>query len=106
MLKRRAALTLATLATLATVPVLSGISPASASATRPQVPFSRGGPGDGSGDPNGPDKKPEAPKDNCPKELWTVPLEIKGLACILLLPKPEGPGGSEGGSGGLGGLLG
>jgi hypothetical protein len=35
--------------------------------------------------------------------MWTIPLELKGLACILLLPKPE-PGGE--GGGGLGGLLG
>ena len=106
MLKRRGALTLASLTALATLPVLSGISPASASAIRPQVPFSRGGPGDGPGNPKGPDKKAEPPKDNCPKELWTVPLEIKGLACILLLPKPEQPGSGDGGGGGLGGLLG
>jgi hypothetical protein len=37
--------------------------------------------------------------------MWTIPLEIKGLACILLLPKPEKPG-ENGSSGGGGGLLG
>ena len=25
--------------------------------------------------------------DNCPTKQWTVPLELKGLACILLLPE-------------------
>jgi hypothetical protein len=28
--------------------------------------------------------------DDCPTELWTIPLEIKGLACILVLGKPAG----------------
>lgn len=23
----------------------------------------------------------------CPTDLWTIPLEIEGLACVLLLPK-------------------
>ena len=38
----------------------------------------------------------------CPTDQWTVPLEVQGLACILLLPKKDGAGGG----GGLGGLLG
>src|SRR5918992_3518914 len=25
----------------------------------------------------------------CPEEFWTVPLQIEGLACVLLLPKDE-----------------
>jgi hypothetical protein len=39
--------------------------------------------------------------------MWTIPLEVKGLACLLLLPKPEKPGDNSGGnSSGGGGLLG
>jgi hypothetical protein len=80
MLTRRIALPIAALTALATLPVLAG-------------------------DPRGPQKKEEPPK-NCPTEMWTIPLEIKGLACILLLPKPEKKDGESGGSSGLGGLLG
>ncbi|HEV7864436.1 MAG TPA: hypothetical protein VGR20_17135 [Acidimicrobiia bacterium] len=108
MLTRRIALPIAALTALATLPVLAGITPAGASGTvvKPVVPAARGGgPGDGSGDPRGPQKKEEPPK-NCPTEMWTIPLEIKGLACILLLPKPEKKDGESGGSSGLGGLLG
>ncbi|HYH50934.1 MAG TPA: hypothetical protein VEG38_15415 [Acidimicrobiia bacterium] len=32
----------------------------------------------------------EEQEDECPTELWTIPLEIKGVACILLLGKPAG----------------
>ena len=28
------------------------------------------------------------PADECPTEVWSVPIEIKGVACILLLKKP------------------
>jgi hypothetical protein len=64
--------------------------------------------GNDNGDPNGPDnnrqqKKQAEPPKNCPTEMWTIPLEVKGLACLLLLPKPE-KGGE--GQGGLGSLLG
>ena len=70
------------------------------------APESRGRNGDRPGDPKGP-KKNDEPPNNCPTTMWTVPLEIKGLACILLLPKPEKQGGADGGSSsGLGGLLG
>lgn len=34
----------------------------------------------------------EAPV-TCPTDAWTVPLEVPGLACILLLPKEGGAGG-------------
>ena len=109
MLTRRIALPIAALTALATLPVLAGAAPAGASgAVVKPVPASRGGgPGDGSGDPKGPpEKKKEEPPNNCPTAQWTVPLEIKGLACILLLPKPEKKDGDSGGSSGLGGLLG
>ena len=104
MLTRRVALPLAALTALATLPVLAGAAPAGASDTvvKP-APMSRG---NDDGDPDGPDRERQ---DNCPTELWTVPLEIKGLACILLLPKPERAEGEEDeetGSGGLGDLLG
>ena len=106
MLTRRVALPLAALTAFATLPVLAGAAPAGASrAALSPAPASRG---DDNGDPEGPHaKKKDEPVDNCPTEQWTVPLEIKGLACLLLLPKPEPPeGGGEGGGGGLGGLLG
>jgi hypothetical protein len=81
------------------MPVLAAAVPAGASGAVVR-PASRGG---DNGDPDGPDAKKAGKQDNCPTEGWTVPLELKGLACILLLPKPEN---GEGGGGGLGGLLG
>jgi anaerobic selenocysteine-containing dehydrogenase len=107
MLTRRIALPIAALTALATLPVLAGAVPAGASsAVVTPGPASRGGPGEKPGDPKGP-KKAEEPPNNCPTAQWTVPLEVKGLACILLLPKPEKKeGDSGGGSSGLGGLLG
>jgi hypothetical protein len=106
MLTRRIALPIAALTALATLPVLAGAVPAGASsAVVTPGPTSRGGgPGDNPGDPKGPQKKQEPP-NNCPTTMWTIPLEIKGLACILLLPKPE-KSGENGSSGGGGGLLG
>jgi len=104
MLTRRVALPLAALTAFATLPVLAAAAPAGASGSAiAPSPASRGG-GE-NGDPEGPSKKNKEPVDNCPTKQWTVPLELKGLACILLLPKPEpGEGGEEGG-GGVGGLL-
>src|SRR4051812_17846154 len=104
MLTRRVALPLAALTALATMPVLASAVPAGASnAVAKPAPESRGR---RAGDPRGPGKKAEDPdQNNCPTTLWTIPLEIKGLACLLLLPKPEKQG-DGGGSSGLGGLLG
>lgn len=96
---RRVALSLAALTALATMPVLAG-TPAGASGAIVS-PTARG---DDNGDPEGPSAEEEAP-NNCPTEMWTVPLEVKGLACILLLPKPE-KGDEDSGGGGLGGLFG
>ena len=98
---RRVALTLAALTALATMPVLSGATPAGASGAIVS-PTSRG---EDNGDPEGAESASDKdePVDNCPTKQWTVPLELKGLACLLLLPKPE-PGGD--GGGGLGGLFG
>jgi hypothetical protein len=100
MLTRRVALSMAALTALATMPVLSGAAPAGASGAV-VTPSSRGG---DNGDPEGPDakKKNDEPENPCPTKQWTIPLELKGLACLLLLPKPE-PGGE---GGGLGGILG
>jgi hypothetical protein len=108
MLTRRVALPLAAMTALATVPMLAGTAQAgTSSAVGKPAPDSRG---NRPGDPRGPDKKGnEQPPNNCPTKQWTVPLELKGLACLLLLPKPEQPGdsgGNGGGGGGLGGLLG
>lgn len=104
MLTRRVALPLAALTAFATLPVLAA-TPAGASSAV-MKPAARGG--DDNGDPEGPAAANQEQKDNCPTELWTVPLEVKGLACILLLPKPEkqDQGGEESGGGGLGDLLG
>ena len=97
---RRVALSLAALTALATMPVLAG-TPAGASGAVVS-PASRG---EENGDPETAEakKKNNEPENNCPTKQWTVPLELKGLACLLLLPKPE-PGGD--GGGGLGGLFG
>ena len=101
MLTRRVALSMAALTALASMPVLSAAAPAGASGAVVS-PSSRG---NDNGDPDGPDakKKNNEPENNCPTKQWTIPLELKGLACLLLLPKPE-PGGE--GGGGLGGLFG
>jgi hypothetical protein len=105
MLTRRVALPLAALTAFATLPVLASVAPAGASsAFVSPSPASRGG---DNGDPDGPEAQDKEPVDNCPTKQWTVPLELKGLACILLLPKPEpGAEGEGGGAGGLGGLFG
>ena len=108
MLTRRVALPLAALTALATMPVLAGAVPAGASdAVGKPAPDSRGKPGDPRGPQDKKEKKEEEPPNNCPTKLWTIPLELKGLACVLLLPKPEQPadGGDGGGGGGVGGLL-
>ena len=101
MLTRRVALSMAALTALASMPVLIGTVPAGASGAVVS-PSSRG---NDNGDPEGPKakKKNDEPENPCPTKQWTIPLELKGLACLLLLPKPE-PGGE--GGGGLGGLLG
>jgi hypothetical protein len=116
MLTRRVALPVAALTALATLPVLTGApAGASVSAGKPVVPASRGRqqPGNPRGPQRGPQKNNEPqPQNNCPTRLWTIPLEVKGLACLLLLPKPEPPdqngqNGDNGSSGGgLGSLLG
>jgi hypothetical protein len=97
MLTRRIALPVAALTALATMPVLIEAAPAGASGAVVQ-PASRGRNGH-----SGDRRQAEEPKNNCPTTLWTIPLEIKGLACLLLLPKPEkqGQGGDGGGGGGL-----
>src|SRR4051812_538452 len=106
MLTRRVALPLAALTAFATLPVLAGAAPAGASS--PAVSPAPASRGNDNGDPDGPDakKKNKEPVDNCPTKQWTIPLELKGLACLLLLPKPEPGNEGEGGGGGVGGLLG
>jgi hypothetical protein len=27
----------------------------------------------------------------CPEDRWSLPVQIKGVACVLLLPKPDEP---------------
>ena len=104
MLTRRVALPLAALTAFATLPVLASVAPAGASsAFVSPSPASRG---DDNGDPDGPEAEGKEKVDPCPTKQWTIPLELKGLACLLLLPKPEPGDGGEGGAGGLGGLFG
>ena len=100
MLTRRVALSMAALTALATMPVLSGAAPAGASGAV-VTPSARG---NDNGDPEGPSaKQQKEPKPKpCPTDQWTIPLEVKGLACILLLPKTEKDDGDDGGGGLLG----
>jgi len=102
MLTRRVAILLAALLALATLPVLGGTTPAGAAGT--VSPTARGA--DDNGDPEPAASHEDAEQDECPTEMWTVPLEINGLLCILILPKAEEEGGEEATGGGLGGLLG
>jgi len=99
MLTRRIALPVAALMALATMPVLIEAAPAGASGAVVQPsPASRGRNGHSG------DRQAEEPKNNCPTTMWTIPLEVKGLACLLLLPKPPKQGQGDGSGGG--GLLG
>jgi hypothetical protein len=83
MSKRRAALPVAILLALATVPVLNGAAPAAASTGWSSEPTRRSGerPGNPGDD--------EASKDDCPTEFWTIPLELKNVACVLLLAQGD-----------------
>ncbi len=94
---RRVALSLAALTALATMPVLSGATPAGASGAIVS-PTARG---EDNGDPEAQQQQEEPKPKPCPTDQWTIPLEVKGLACILLLPKTEKDDGESGG-----GLLG
>jgi len=94
---RRTTLLLAPLLGLASLPLVAGIPAAGAApAGHPSTPAARAPkPGEpGRGDQGQADKE----KTNCPTALWTIPLEIKGFACVLLLPKqpPQPP--ADGGS--------
>ena len=42
-----------------------------------------------------PEEGASEPADECPTEVWSVPIEIKGLACLLIAKKPpeEAPAG-------------
>src|SRR5207237_7234020 len=99
-LMRRIAAPLAAL--LAAAPLLMGASAAGADEVttaarlaspvstqdlgRTLVPNARGtDPGNGTAD----DQKKKEKQKPCPEELWTIPLQVEGLACILLLPKKE-----------------
>jgi hypothetical protein len=35
-----------------------------------------------------PEEGASEPADECPTELWSVPIEVKGVACILIAKKP------------------
>jgi hypothetical protein len=40
-----------------------------------------------------PEEEPQAQPEEtrCPEDRWLMPVQIEGLACVLLLPKPEEP---------------
>lgn len=84
MARRTATAMLALLALLS--PPLAGI----AAADRGIDPDDRDGDGRS-------DRQAEAQPLPCPTHQWNVPVEIEGLACILLLPK-EAPADEESGS--------
>lgn len=35
------------------------------------------------------DPSEETPEDPCPTQRWTIPVEIEGLLCLLLVESPE-----------------
>ena len=37
----------------------------------------------------------ETPPDPCPTEMWTIPVEVEGLLCVMALPKAEEPPAEE-----------
>lgn len=39
--------------------------------------------------PDGSEPAEEEQEDPCPTERWTIPLEIEGLLCLLLVEVPE-----------------
>ena len=78
---------LVTLLTVASAPVASAaLDTAGGGEVTASAPADRGvDPADRDGE----DGDGEAP-DNCPTELWSIPVEVEGLACVLLLPvEPE-----------------
>ncbi|HLF41804.1 MAG TPA: hypothetical protein VI854_10080 [Acidimicrobiia bacterium] len=93
----------ASLAALLTVVPLVGVTPASATTDGTGSPTFTYEPADrGTGDPDGGRDREsgpaedEIPPDPCPTEMWSVPIEIEGLACVMLLPKEsEAPEGEE-----------
>ncbi|MGH9000680.1 MAG: hypothetical protein ACRDY7_14975 [Acidimicrobiia bacterium] len=59
--------------------------------------------GPGEGDSPEEEETDEATQQEpCPQDLWTIPLEVEGLACILLIPKDEGAGSEDAPGGGAG----
>ena len=73
---------------MASPPVVAGTAAASPApeTTRWITPVDRGiDPADRDDDMADDEQAP----DECPTELWTIPLEVKGLACILLLSKDK-----------------
>jgi hypothetical protein len=98
---RRSPLLLAPLLGLASLPLVTGVPAAGAAPAGHAVPAARG---PKPGEPGGGDKgsaEKEKQKSTCPTELWNIPIEIKGLACILLLPKnPPPPPDDQSGGGG------
>lgn len=37
----------------------------------------------------GEQRQAEQKKQQCPEDAWSLPVQVKGVACVLLLPKPE-----------------
>lgn len=90
---------------LVTIPVLAGLlapSLAMASTTTDPTyaPMARAPKDDAAAEDEKDKKKQPEP---CPQDMWSVPLEVEGLACVLLLPKDSGGKKDEKGKGGKGG---
>ena len=70
------------------VPSLAGVAGAAATGTDTVTgsysPMARAPKDDAAAEDAKNKKKEQSP---CPQDMWTVPLEIEGLACVLLLPK-------------------
>lgn len=51
-----------------------------------------GGAGWSGASPVGGEEPQAQPEETpCPEDRWSLPVQIEGLACVLLLPKPEEP---------------
>ncbi len=78
---------------LVAVPVLTGLlaGPVGAQSVptdRSYTPMARA-PEDGDSADAKDKKAKEQEPEPCPQDMWTVPLEVEGLACVLLVPKDD-----------------
>ncbi len=80
-------------AMLVVLPGAGGATPAGPDAGLASRGFDRGDREPGNRDrgqpPAGAESEGDQAKENCPEAAWTLPVQVKGAACLLLLPKPE-----------------